>query len=136
MTQPNAPFGENTIEGAFLDDVDLAFESDITETTVRANGNDEHEIGMCNLELERQQVGVKVMSGESHPIVQMQYKLTVPVELAVTDSDNVVVEGFESRWIFTDVNVTNVGPNSTTVITERIKRTYGDTSEPDYENIE
>lgn len=136
MSDEYAPFGDKTMEGAFLNDVEYAFDSNMTEVTVDAGDRGEHEIGMCNLELDRNQIGVEVMHGEEHPVAEILYKLTVPVELAVRSGEDVTVYGFETIWTFEDVDVVSVNENATTVISPHIARTYGDTSKPDDEQFE
>jgi hypothetical protein len=130
---PHAPFGDKTIEGVFCNDVEYAFDSDIGGVTVQVDGRDEHEIGNCQLELERNEIGVKEMDGEHMPIMEMMYKLSVPVELAVRSGDDVLVHGFESIWTFNDVDVVSVTNDMTIVLTEHISHTYGETGEPEYE---
>jgi hypothetical protein len=133
---PSAPFGHNTIEGAFLNDVEYGFDSDTKEVTVQAEDRDEHEIGMCNVELEQKQVGTQEMHGQMYPVAEILYQLTVPVELAVRSGDDVHVYGYEAAWVFEDVDVISVNATSTTVLSERIARDYGDTSQPDDERFE
>lgn len=126
-----APFGDRTIEGAFLNDVEYGFESDIGTISVSTRGQDPHEIQDCTIDLERKQIGSKEWDGDEHPVVELRYKLTIPVEMAVRDGDDVVVDGFEATWTFNDVSVESVGPNQTSVITHQISKSFGDTSEPD-----
>lgn len=130
---PSEPFGSQTIEGAFLTDVEYGFESD-TPVTVEADSGDEHEIEMCNVDLKRNQIGTQQFAGSVHPVLEILYKLTVPVGLAVRSGDDVTVDGFESTWTFTDVDVVQANQNEVTVLTERIERSYGDTTPPDYDN--
>lgn len=124
------PFGSGTIEGAFLNDVEYGFDSDDVEVTVRAAERDRTEIDAAHIDLEREQIGVKVMHGEQHPVVELHYVLTVPVELMVRSGDDVVVNGFEATWSFEDVDVRTADSNTTTVVTEHIGKSYGDTSDP------
>jgi len=124
------PFGSGTIEGAFLNDVEYGFDADEVEVTVRAAERDRKEIDAAHVDLEREQIGVKVMHGEQHPIVELHYVLTVPVELMVRSGDDVVVKGFEAMWTFEDVDVRTADDESTTVVTEHIGKSYGETSDP------
>jgi len=130
---PSAPFGENTIEGVFCDDVEYGFDSDIGTVSVQVDGRDEHEIGACQLELERNEVGVTEVDGENIPVMEIMYKLTVPVELLVRSGDDVTVYGFESIWTFNSVDVISVTDDASVLLTEHISHTYGDTSEPEYD---
>lgn len=125
------PFGSGTIEGAFLNDIEYAFDSDEMEVTIRAAERDRKEIDAAHIDLEREQVGVKVMHGEEHPIVELHYVLTVPIELMVRSGDDVVVDGFEATWTFEDVNVRTANSDTTVVITEHIDKSYGETGVPD-----
>lgn len=126
---PHAPFGEHTIEGAFLDDVEYAFDTG-AEVTVRGDGASAQAIGGCNLELEREKIGIKVLNGAQHPIIEVKYKLTVPVELSVADGSDVTVDGYEATWTFEDVEVRSVEDESTTILTKHIGRSFGATSDP------
>lgn len=136
---PNAPFGENTIEGAFLQDVDFAFDHDDTAVTVSVTqpGDemlDQHEIGLCNLDILREPAGSTTVQGTKHEVVEIVYELTVPVELAVAVGDIVEVDGFESTWSFEPVDGVRVTDGQTSVIARDIRRSYGDTSEPEFDN--
>jgi len=124
------PFGSGTIEGAFLNDVEYGFDSDEVTVTVRAAERDRKEIDAAHVDLEREQIGVKVMHGEQHPIVELHYVLTVPVDLMVRSGDDVVVSGFEATWTFENVEVRTADDESTTVVTEHIDKSYGETSDP------
>lgn len=126
---PSAPFGENTIEGAFLDDVGYCFDND-ESVDIRVNGNDAKQIDVCNLELGREQIDTTVMNGTEHAVVEMIYILTVPVELAVSGGDDVKVSGFEATWTFNDVSVEQINDESTTVSTKRMGKSYGTTGTP------
>lgn len=134
--QPTAPFGRRTIEGAFVTDMDHAGDRDDVVITVVADSGDEHEIEYASIDLDRNQIGSKEMYGESYPIKAVQYELTVPVGLAVLSGDDVVVDGFEATWTFTDVDVISANQNEVTVKTKKIVKSYGDTSEPNYEQFE
>lgn len=136
MPDDREPFGDKTIEGAFLNDVEYGFDSDLKEIEVCANGVC-HEIHCCNLELERESIDMEVMGSTQHTVVRTMYRLTVPVELPVNDTEDVVVRGFEATWTFPDVEVITIHPDSTTVLSRTIDKSYGDTGQPDeYEQEE
>jgi len=122
MGSETEPFGEETIEGAVMDDVGYAFESESATVTVRvaneSGDQEEHEIEFCNIELDREKVPSHHSEMEYYEVI---YALTVPAELDVDNGDSVIVSGFESSWEFTFVTVDEVEENLSTVFTEYIQ---------------
>jgi hypothetical protein len=124
------PFGSGTIEGAFLNDIEYAFDNDET-VTVNAGSRDEVEIDVAYIDLKREQVGTEMMGGMEYPVVEMVYELTVPVELVVHSGEDVVVDGFEATWTFENVDVESVTSDRSIVVTKYISKSYGETETPD-----
>lgn len=120
---PSEPYGENTIERAFLDDIERAFDHD--DTSVVVTCKQDHEIEVASLDVGSRATGeTKMLGGQAIPIEVMTYTLNVPVELSVLNGEDVRVEGFENNWIFTDVAVDAVTDEGTSVTTEEIHRVY------------
>lgn len=125
------PFGSGTIEGAFLNDIEYAFDND-EEVTVHVDERDEvSKIDAAYIDLKREQVGTQMMGGMEHPVVEMVYELTVPIELIVRSGEDVIVDGFEATWTFEDVDVESVTEDRSVVVTKHIGKSYGDTGTPD-----
>ena len=124
------PFGSGTIEGAFLNDIEYAFDND-EGVTVQPEGRDEVEIEVAYLDLRREEVGTKVLGGTEYPVAELRYELTVPVELVMRSGEDVIVDGFEATWTFEGVDVAEIADDRTVVVTEHIDKSYGDTEIPD-----
>lgn len=123
------PYGSGTIEGAFLNDLGHAFDSD-EPVTVAAGDREPVEIKTASVDLERNQISTKTLNGTEHAVAEIHYRLTVPIELAVASGDDVVVDGFEADWTFPDVVVERVRDEQTSVVAEIIDKDYGETDDP------
>lgn len=115
---PNARWGENTIEHAFAEDVKEEIERS-GSTTVTARS--EYEIDVFGLELGEEHVNTIDIFGGSYDVNGMIYNLTVPAELELRNGEDVRVEGREFKWMFEDVQVTS-NENGVTVSTTRIRK--------------
>lgn len=124
------PFGSGTIEGAFLNDIEHAFDN--KEVTVHVDGRDQvKEIDTVHLDLRREQTVTTTVGGVEHPIAELRYELTVPVELIMRSGEDLIVDGFEATWTFEDVDVETVSDGRTVVVTKHIDKSYGETGAPD-----
>lgn len=118
---PNAPYGENTIEGVLLDDVERAFDHD--DINVVATGRAEHDIDIIELNLNKEDTGeTKCFGGVEYPIISIVYEVLLPASMSVQSGEDVRVTGFECNWIFTDIQVDAVEDDYTVFTTEYIER--------------
>lgn len=123
------PFGSDTIEGAFLNDIEYAFENG--EVTVQPEGREEVEIDAAYLDLRREQTGTTTVDGVEYPVAELRYELTVPVELIIRSGEDVIVNGFEATWTFESVEVERITDDKSVVVTEQIDKSFGETGAPD-----
>lgn len=126
---PSEPYGENTIERAFLDDVERAFDRD--DTTVVVTCKQEHELAddemrYVHLDVGHQSTGETVaVGGQEFPVEEATYTLSVSAPLDVRNGEDVRVSAFENSWIFEDVTVEDVTDDGAQVMTDYIHKVTG-----------
>jgi len=115
---PNARFGENTIERAFSDDVEIAMETDGSVPVEVAD--EQYDVELLYITLGEWDHGSVTVAGTEHDLVEMSYTLVVHEEIDVGDPRRATVDGHQYEWTFENIGSTTTDHGWTSMTAERI----------------